>query len=146
MRYCIECGSEYQDSVTQCADCEGSTLVTADEMKQRGLLLPGERDTRRFIRAGTAEDPLTAERISSVLQSQGIPVFSRPRRGGTLDALTTATSTPWWELLVPEDLVERASAVIEQERAQDSASADEAARAAEEEEAETEGAASAKGS
>jgi len=138
MKYCVECGSEYQDGMTECADCPGSQLVDADGMRQRGLPLPHERDTREFIRVATAEDPLTAEQFVRLLESQNIPVFSRPRRAGTVDVLTTGNPMPWWEILVPEEHTQRASELLTREKASLDASSDEAARAAEEEELEGE--------
>ncbi len=138
MKYCVECGSEYQDSVTECADCPGSQLVDAEGMRQRGLPLPHERDTREFIRIGTAEDPLTAEQYVKLLENANIPVFSRPRRAGTVDVLTTGNPHPWWEILVPEEHTQRGAELLAQEKARLEATAEEAARAAEEEERETE--------
>jgi hypothetical protein len=138
MKYCVECGSEYQDHVTECADCPGSQLVDAAEMRRRGLPLPHERDTREFVRVGTAEDPLTAEDFVRLLEAEHIPVFSRPRRGGTVDVLTTGVPHPWWEILVPEEHAQRATELLVQEKAKLDATADEAAQAAEEEERESE--------
>ncbi|MDY7230517.1 putative signal transducing protein [Hyalangium rubrum] len=140
MKYCIECGSEYQDSATECSDCPGSQLVDADGMRQRGLPLPHERDTREFIRVGTAEDPLTAEQFVRMLEAENIPVFSRPRRAGTVDVLTTGNPMPWWEILVPEEHTQRAAELLAREKARLEATSDEASRAAEEEELETEAA------
>jgi hypothetical protein len=138
MKYCVECGSEYQDHVTECADCPGSQLVDAAEMRRRGLPLPHERDTREFVRVGTAEDPLTSEAFVRVLEAEHIPVFSRPRRGGTVDVLTTGVQHPWWEILVPDEHAARATELLAQEKAKFDATADEAAQAAEDEERETE--------
>jgi hypothetical protein len=53
----------------------------------------------------------------------------------------TSPSGPWWEILVPEECLEQADALLQQERAKMAAGAEEAALAAEEEEAETEQAA-----
>lgn len=138
MKYCVECGSEYQDHVTECADCPGSQLVDAAEMRRRGLPLPHERDTREFVRVGTAEDPLTSETFVRVLEAEKIPVFSRPRRGGTVDVLTTGVQRPWWEILVPEEHAARAAELLRQEKASLDSTAAEAAQAAEDEERETE--------
>jgi hypothetical protein len=138
MKYCVDCGSEYQDHVTECADCSGSQLVEAAEMRRRGLPLPHERDTREFVRVATAEDPLTSETFVRVLESEQIPVFSRPRRGGTVDVLTTGIQHPWWEILVPQEHMQRAAELLAQEKARLDSTADEAAQAAEEEELETE--------
>lgn len=131
MKYCVECGSEYEDSVTQCADDGSTELVSLEEMHRRGLLTAEERDTRRFVRAGTAEDPLSAETITRVLQEQSIPVFARPRRSGTVDVITSGVASPWWEILVPEEHLERATALvadatsrIEREAAENAAAVD----------------------
>src|SRR4051794_2925773 len=77
MRYCANCSEEYEDGVKECADCGGKELVTADEMRAKGRPLPGEKDTRRFVRAGTAEDPLSAEQYSKALEAADIAVFAR---------------------------------------------------------------------
>ncbi len=138
MKYCTVCGSEYQDNVTKCADDGNTELVTADEMRARGLPTVEERDTRKFVRAGTAEDPLTAERFTAVLSERRIPVFARPRRSGTVDLVTSGAIAPWWELLVPEEYVEKATALLQEARAELEADSEEAALAAEEEERETE--------
>jgi len=132
MKYCGECGAEYKDTVTECADCGGKEMVTAAELKTRGIPNPSERDTRKFVRAGNAEDPLSSEQFVRVLEAENIPVFARPRRGGSVDALSTA-ALPWWEILVPEEFAARAGDLITQEKARIEASAEEAGRAAEEE-------------
>ena len=137
MKYCLQCGSEYLESAKECSDCGGTEFGGPDELKRRGIPLPGERDTRRFVRAGTAEDPLSSEQLVRVLEELDIPVFARPRRGGTVDSLTSGAS-PWWEILVPEESAAQAVEVIAQERARMESGADEATRAAEEEEAATE--------
>jgi hypothetical protein len=138
MKYCMQCGSEYQDGVKVCADCPGSGLVDAETLSQRDIPLSSESDTRKFVRAITAEDPLTAEEYVRVLEAERIPVFVRPRRGGVVDALTTGALEPWWEIMVGEEHVQRAIPLLVQEKARLDATADEAALAAEEEERETE--------
>ncbi len=87
--------------------------------------------------AGTAEDPLSAEREVQLLQAAGIPAILRARGGGAIDNLTSPAA-PWWEILAPQELVARATELIRQDRAQLEANAEEATRAAEEEEAEQE--------
>lgn len=118
MKYCVECGSEYVDSVTQCADDGSTELVSLEEMHRRGLPTAEERDTRKFVRAGTVEDPLSAETLTRLLQEQSIPVFARPRRAGTVDVITSGNPHPWWEILVPEEHVERATALIRDAQSQ----------------------------
>jgi hypothetical protein len=138
MKYCVKCGSEYQDNVTECADCPGTALVDAEGMRQRGLPLPGQLDTREFVRVGAADDMLTADDYVQLLEDAGIPVIAHAHRGGTVDALTTGVVQDWWEVLVPREHVARATELLAREQATLAATADEAARAAEEEERETE--------
>lgn len=136
MRYCPQCSSEYRDDVRECADCRGTQLLTPEQMHRRGKLLPGEEDRRTFVRADTADNPLTAEHLIAVLEQAQIPVLSQPHRGA-MDTITSPTG-PWWEILVPEECLETAEALLHEERERMAASAEEAARAAEEEEAEME--------
>jgi hypothetical protein len=138
MKYCTRCGAEYEDAVTVCADDQNAELISAEQMRQRGLPLQEERDTRKFVPAGSVEDPLSAERITAVLTEQRIPVFARARRSGTVDLITGAMISPWWEILVPEEFSERAAALIVEVRKEVEAGAEDAARAAEEEELATE--------
>lgn len=134
MKYCVECGSEYRPEIKECADCPpGSALVDAATMHRLGIPLPGEQDTRRFVRIATAEDPLTAESYLRILEDEKIPVLARPRRAGAVDLLTTGTVHPWWEILVTEPLAARASALLFQARAGLESTQAEAVQAAEEE-------------
>lgn len=137
MRYCVQCGSEYRDEIRQCTDCGSTELVQAEEMQRRSQQLPHRVDMRQFVVAGTADDPLSAEREVQLLQAAGIPAILRARGGGAIDNLTTPAA-PWWEILAPQELVTRAAELIRQDRAQLDANAEEATRAAEEEEAEQE--------
>lgn len=142
MRYCANCGSEYQDGVKECSDCgPAGEMLTAAEMKARGKLLPGEVDTRRFVRAGTVDDPMSADQVSRALDEAGIPVFARARRASSVDALTEGSTLPWWELLVPEEFVARAERLIAEQVQSIEANAPEAKRQAELEELEGEAAA-----
>ncbi|RKH10798.1 hypothetical protein D7Y13_24720 [Corallococcus praedator] len=139
MRYCARCGSEYQDSVVNCTDCPNHPpLVSSDEMRDRGLPLPHELDDHRFVKAGIAEDPVTAQVFEDVLNEQHIPLIVRPGRSGVVDELTTGNLLPWWEILVPDTFQTRAAALLEEVKIQGLATADEAGRAAEEEEREGE--------
>ncbi|SET64359.1 hypothetical protein [Stigmatella erecta] len=139
MKYCVECGSEYQDGVTACADCPGAQLVDKETLRQHGLPAANERDTRQFVRVGTAEDPLTAEDYVQLLEAERVPVFTRPGRAGSVDALTTGNVMPWWEILVPVEHSARAVELIAREKDNLQATEAEAIRAAEEEELESEG-------
>lgn len=133
MKYCTQCGAEYEDKVTACSDDGNAELVSLDEMHKRGLITMEERDTRKFVRAGTAEDPLSAERITRALEESGVPVFARPRRAGTVDNITGGAVSPWWEILVPEEHLDRATQLVNDFRQELEADSAEAQRAAEEE-------------
>ncbi len=134
MKYCPQCGSEYQDQAKVCADCAGTELIIADEPPPPSRPVPPAEDSRKFVRADTAEDPLTAERFVALLELARIPVMSHPH-GGVVDPIISSGG-PWWEILVPEEFLARATHLLQQERTKEEAGADEAARAAEEEVAE----------
>ena len=138
MRYCTRCGSEFQDTVEVCTDCPGSALVSAEQMRERGLPLPGEVDHRRFVQAGVAEDYLTAEELVEALDAARIPVLTRVNSSSAVDKLTSGTSGAWWQILVPEEHLAQAAALLERERRRLLSTEAEAIRAAEEEEAQTE--------
>jgi hypothetical protein len=133
MKYCTECGSEYEDRVTACADDGNTEFASAEEMRRRGLPIVEARDTRNFVPADTAEDPLTSERFTAVLEAEGIPVIARAQRTGTVDNITGGSIAPWWEILVPEDQLGRAIRILAEAKRELEAGAEEAARAAEEE-------------
>jgi hypothetical protein len=131
MRYCPECGSEYQEGIARCSDCKVD-LVSEAEMRRRGRLLPGETDKRVLVPADTASDPLTADRFVSVLKDANIEAVLRERSGGIVDSIDGA-SGPWWEILVFDSDLRKATELLREERARIDAEADEAGRAAEEE-------------
>lgn len=133
MKYCIECGSEYVDRVTECSDCGSTGFGSAEELKKRGIPNPNERDTRKFVSAGQTEDPFTVERIEQALQEAQIPIFARPRRAGSIDNITTPLPQPWWDLLVPEEHLASATEVVRRELADIEAEAPAAEAAAEQE-------------
>lgn len=116
MRYCSNCGSEYLDDATECSDCPGAKLVSAQELKRLGVVPITEIDTRRFVRVAQIEDPLTAQLLTRLLENANIPVLTRDPRGGTVDSLTTGISQDWWELSVPRRNVQEAKRLLSLER------------------------------
>lgn len=137
MKYCSRCEAEYEDTVTRCADCDGTEFRPGEsprERREQARMLASEADTRRFALAGTAEDPLMAQSIKELLSARHIAVFVRSRAQSPVDALTTGTPTPYWEFLVPEEQVSQARELIDAEQRRIAESADENASVAEEEE------------
>lgn len=138
MKYCPKCVAEYRDEIATCADC-GVPLISEAELASRPELRRQEHDaTTAFVQAGTADNPFEADACTAAVDAAGIPVLSRMRRGSAVDAITTGISQPWWEILVPEDQLERAQQVIAERRAELEAVEPEAAEAAEQEERLTE--------
>lgn len=130
MKYCTSCGAEYRDEATRCADCDHGELSSTPLHQASVTRIPVT--TERYVRAGTAEEPLMAERYEALLQQSGIPVLKRGDDTGAMSSATRGTHG-WWELLVPETHLARAVKLLEEERERLEASAEDNARAAEEE-------------
>ena len=135
MRYCSRCGAECGDA-TSCPRCGGTHLVRPEEQGRLTKSPSAEQDQEKFVRVGTAEDPLTSEHLIKVIQAAHIPVLSRSHES-VMDPITSPGG-PWWEIMVPEELAGKASDLVERERSRMAAAAEDAERAAEEEEAESE--------
>ena len=135
MRYCSRCGVECGDA-TSCPRCGGTHLVRPEELARDKESPSAEQDQEKFVRVGTAEDPLTSEHLIKVIQAAHIPVLSRSHES-VMDPITSPGG-PWWEIMVPEELAGKASELVERERSRMAAAVEDAERAAEEEEAESE--------
>jgi hypothetical protein len=95
-------------------------------------------DNRRFVRAAQVEDPLTLDAYLRVLEAAGIPALSLDDEG-MVGSITDGFGGELYEVRVPEESLARAMELLAQEQARLDAQADEAGKAAEEEEAEGEG-------
>src|SRR4051812_12905554 len=137
-RYCPLCAAEYEASVAQCVDCKGAGLVGAEEMRRRGLPLPEEEDTRRFVPAAQADDFFTAQTLQGALLRAGVPVLALVKQAGPVDPLTDGLSHGYWELRVPQSHLSQARALVENAREGLSATPEEAQEAAAEAEREVE--------
>ena len=140
MRVCAKCGAEDEDRIKVCAKCGSTQLVTPEaHRKANAAGFSEELDTRKFVSAAVAEDPLSSERFQRLLEAAQIPVFARPRTRTGIDGITADSFSTYWELLVPEEHFDRANELLGKERALMETTAEENARAAEQEEAETHG-------
>ena len=138
MRYCPTCLEEYEDGVAACAECKDA-LVTEEELAQRpGFRRVGEEDPRDFVTVGAAEDPFEADAFTAAIDEVGIPVMARMRHAGSVDSITESTNRSWWEILVPTDQRAKAAEVMAKRKEELDASAEDAGKAAEEEERQSE--------
>lgn len=94
-------------------------------------------DNRRFTRIAQVEDPLTLDAYLRVLEAAGIPVLSLDDEG-MVGSLTDGFGGRLFEVQVPEELAAKATKLLTEEQARLEAGAEEAGKAAEREEAETE--------
>jgi len=133
MKYCGQCGCEYVNTSESCADCGAQDWVSAEALHERGIFSPQEVDTRSFVTAGVAEDFLSMQQWCRLLEEAAIPVLAQPGRLGAVDALTSATPTPFWDLRVPELQWAHAQRILREAEDAFEAAAAENALAAEEE-------------
>ena len=105
----------------------------------RKLLVWGQMpgDNRRFVRIAQVEDPLTLDAYLHVLETAGIAVLSLDDEG-MVGGITDGFGGRLYEVQVPEELAAKASKLLAEEQARLEAGAEEAGKAAEREEAETE--------
>jgi hypothetical protein len=94
-------------------------------------------DKRRFVRAAQVEDPLTLDAYRRVLEAAGIAVLSLDDEG-MVGSITDGFGGGLYEVRVPEESLPRARQLLAEEQARLDADAEEAGKAAEEEEAQTE--------
>jgi hypothetical protein len=138
MKYCPKCFGEFRDDVARCSECD-APLITREELEK----LPEFRRTQgvqlgRFVKVTTAEDPFDMEAFCQALESEGIPVMARPQVTSSVDRLTSGSIHGWWEILVPQDSVDKATPILEKRRADLRSNEKEAGDAAEAEELEQE--------
>jgi len=93
-------------------------------------------DPGEFVLALAAEDQLEAQLLVSACEEAGIPALFQSPRSGPVG--TIASPVDGFNILVPQSDLERARALLEDRRRILEADPDGAARAAEDEEAESE--------
>jgi predicted amidophosphoribosyltransferase len=139
LKICPNCLSEYRDEIGSCAECQIELLPESDPRISRAREAERLSATLRFVPAAVAEDPFDAEAYVAAVDEAGIPVLSRSRRSNAVDMLVTPGARSFWEIVVPEDKLEKARTAIAQRQRELAEEESAAARAAEEEEAATEG-------
>jgi hypothetical protein len=101
--------------------------------------MEGNPESERFVQVAQAEDPFTADALEAALKAAGMAVLRTDHPGTVgVEALGSGWALPWFELSVLEDNVARAHEVVDAERRRLVEEAPEAARAAEDEERESE--------
>ena len=101
--------------------------------------MEGNPESERFVQVAQAEDPFTADAREAALKAAGMAVLRSDHPGTVgVEALGSGWALPWFELSVLEDNVARAHEVVDAERRRLVEEAPEAARAAEDEERESE--------
>jgi hypothetical protein len=139
MKVCPKCRGEFTDAVTRCDACQVSLVSEEQARAARAPTRIPVPDGAGFVRALNCDDPFDAEAYVSALRDAGIPVFSRDRRRSAVDVLVTSGGGSFWEILVPADQLARAQPLIAARKQELESEQEGAARAAEEEEAATEG-------
>src|SRR5947209_6526364 len=95
MAECPACGVVLRDAARICGAC--GAVVGSNV----GATLKDDADTRKFVRAGEADDPLTADELVEIIEQAGIPVMARARRGGVVEPISSPSLHGWFDLLVP---------------------------------------------
>jgi len=131
MKYCAQCGSEFLDSVAVCSDCHSQQFLDQPEPPLTEFH-PVASDSERFALLVTVDDPLTASRYRSVLESARIPVTVREQQGGTVNRITDGV-LPFWEVSVPQNALQKAAGLLRDAQGRIENETEDAARAAEEE-------------
>ncbi len=121
-------------------------LAAPEEARMADLLHPADPDPEdspelpddpgEFELAVSADDQMQAQLLISACEEAGIPVILKSRRSGPVG--TIASPVEGFDLLVPRTQVERARRLMEERKQALEADPDGAARAAEDEEAQSE--------
>ena len=106
MPFCPKCREEYREGFTVCPEC-GSELVPALPPQNQEPSLTG-----RLVVASIVYDEITASILESKLQSAGIPYLRQYQAGGEVMRLYMGASFFGIELLVPEEMLDLASAIL----------------------------------
>lgn len=102
--YCPECHAEYQEGITECADC-GVTLV-AQEPLEKPL------EEVRWV-AMQKVDRVFGDMIKEVFDKEKIPSYTKGDRLSSTFSMTTAGAVGgYFMFFVPEEYEERARQII----------------------------------
>ena len=67
MKYCPNCLAEYEDRITDCADCEVPLVNSPDETRRM------HRSGEKYLTVFKDADAFEAQMVKSLLESSGIP-------------------------------------------------------------------------
>ena len=120
MRYCTNCGTEYNDTVADCKDCD-QPLVGKDEWDAILAERAARRDRLRDVDLAPACDVgghIEANRLLGVLEQEGIAALLRSYEGTAFGRVLTGEK-PWGQIMVAEDRLEDAITLIDAIRGSD---------------------------
>ena len=92
MKYCLSCDSEYEDSVTECVDCN-VPLVSKEEYEEKKATMEKEQeelDRSELVELQVAATKVEAFAIRDALSDQGIPVMVRSFEDSAYDGVFVA--------------------------------------------------------
>jgi len=92
VKYCLSCDSEYEDSVTECVDCN-VPLVSKEEYEEKKATMEKEQeelDRSELVELQVAATKVEAFAIRDALSDQGIPVMVRSFEDSAYDGVFVA--------------------------------------------------------
>ncbi|MBP2651341.1 MAG: hypothetical protein H6Q74_2166 [Firmicutes bacterium] len=127
MSWCPKCGVEYQQGFKTCFDCdvelvdeleliEETNDVEATKAIEEIKGIEAANDNQKYYAGGayltTAIDPIEAEIVLALLNSNGIPVLKKFRGPGGYLEIYMGTTIYGVDLYVPAELAEEARSII----------------------------------
>ena len=109
MRYCPNCGTEYVETVTRCADCD---RLLIDETAWHAMLAEREAENREeFVTLATVQDRFEADVLSDLLKKEGVPVLIQKYGDTSFDGIFIPQKG-WGVLRVPREKLVRAERLV----------------------------------
>ncbi len=111
VKYCLQCGAEYEEVITICADCKEGLVEEEVYRRKMEEERKFQDDARYLVKVFTLKDRFEADMIRDALENEGIPVLIRNFTDTAYDGIYIPQKG-WGEVRVPEGAQERALAII----------------------------------